>query len=444
MVNTGSLSGQGKVFKVVLVSLYLIFSSVQVRASWTPEQLSGSNAAIKFVFNTYVRALSILPNWASYPIQKTVGIFVQDVNGNSAWAVYNATATPNLPCGGGYSMTPLIYGEVENASCNLTGPCNKISYTKGHNYLPEPVYSISDTKYINGAGCYLVEDNPIVNLPRYSDICYQTGWNATGYHISSCYEVDYSTWSFYSNTYWYTVSGSPGAGYLGEGTILLQLPPAYINNIKEVRDTLQAAYNFQQSENVSFPNPDTDDEAVAIQIIDNGITISTGIPPGFAEPPWIYYPSTPTVTIDLSGVESRLDTANSYLRAISTSSGGGVDLSSTNAILNNIYGFISSTATPNIDTSTLMGQFSSFVSSITTNFTATLQDLIIPNSTDTWRPCFSFDFSSVEIQGHALSSSEFCLDSIPNWNNFMILFRVLLNIGVLIWGIFWIWSGGMS
>lgn len=424
-----------------LICLGLLVSLSVPSFALTPMQLTNYSWYAQRAYNAYARALRILPTSWSCSTQRKLALYVYDTEGHSAYAVSSAD-TCQIPSSVG--ATDFYHAEyqnsaVQNPSCGALGYCDRVDWVKGTN----PTATQYSSCY---AGVQYPDSPPVVsncNFPTFRPSCIQiaSGFTANAYRIS-----DYTfTEQYYFITFWYA-PGCNVRAYSLEGTFF---PAPTFSNLEDtalVRSAIQAAKNDCQDMKGLPCQLMKGDEALfdeALNTIDNGISVSTGVPDYHAIPPSDpapYVPpdvvvNVPTATVNVNIVFSTSEIVN---QLIGISSG-----------VNGIYNFFTSTLTagPEVSTIPITTAFDDFQNRISSLPIVSLMYNILPTSTETWRPCFDVTgFWAGYFEGSRPASSmieengEFCFTAFPWWDNMILLVRFLLQLGVFIWGVRYIWG----
>jgi len=71
--------------------LFLLLFFPGLTWAYTPEEVAEMGAAKSFIYTTYARCLSYMPNGVSIGLQKRLAIWAHDPNGNSVYGSFNIT-----------------------------------------------------------------------------------------------------------------------------------------------------------------------------------------------------------------------------------------------------------------------------------------------------------------------------------------------------------------
>jgi len=271
--------------KKILIALFLALPC----STWalTPLQITNATNSAQYIFNAYARALRVLPtSWGCF-ISKKIGIYVYAETGESAYGVFTSSINQCTSDYTSYGNSEYVYGLIENISCNSQGYCNKANWTKG-------------TATLGGSECYIERYFDRNNNPQFINTCGSNyrpsctivayGWTSNDFYDLGTSNQRFPYDNYFSLNFRYTPSCS---GNIPIDSNSYWIPaPTFANqsDISEIRSAIIEAQKINYAPEV-ITNFETDfngDNATfnsALNYIDNGVKVSSGVPQLYSSPP---------------------------------------------------------------------------------------------------------------------------------------------------------------
>jgi len=436
-----TLIGLGHVFKVVLVSLFLGLFTTPARAI-DPSAVTGFDTYAIGIVKAYVAALAYMPSGWSDGMTKRFSAWAYDSAGHSGYALYVAQmygASTVLNSAGAWRTAGKVYDNTYLNSCpgstvdncdsnNHIDACYLTNWTRG-NVLQGTVCSNNQfqgcldvgPQYVSSVGC---PSSAMSALCIYGEQ-YRTWTSGKDWKKYTGYIGDVAGGS--AITYYYLPTCSVTASELSSSWQVLPLPSAYLTDMADVVNTMNSALS----------NPDIKAQDLM------SITAAKGaIASGFAvvQSTAIIPDGTAPALCDLLGTCTSPVTPSSspYIiggTSVSVSVVVNVDLSSTNAKLDSLIA-LATAAAPDTNqnyqsyfsTGTHWSAWQDFQTTMgSSSPVSAMLSVLVPTSSDTWRPCFDFaGFWSGYWASAKPHVTEVCLTQFPGWETFVSLLRKVL------------------
>ena len=438
----GSQIGRPARFVVALVCLYLGLCASSVSAS-SPSDMPGFDSYALGIAHAYAVALAYVPSKWSDGMTKTFSAWAYDSAGHSGYAlyvakIYAASSVLNTP--GTWANSGHVLDSSYNTNCVTTQYTTHVAQCDPYNYIDGCGGSQwTQGNTLQGTVC---SQYGYVNCQGFSP-SYAEGNTCTMKLTGLCiYGQAYHDWATgkqfqsgmgYSNNI-NLGGGFGGSYYYNPGCdVMIQEQTTYFTGLPLSSEAQLAMVDVVATMNQALGNDnllpsDRSEMQQAKGAIASGFEVDsdTLVPPEVVPP----------VCDVLGNCETPVSSSAPYsVGGTSVTVNVNIDLSSTNAKLDTLISIASASAADDeyryvgyFSTSTLWPAWLDFSATMGSSSPVTgLVQMLVPTSSDTWRPCFEFSgLWSGMWRSARPQVTEVCLTQFAGWETFVSLLKKVL------------------